>query len=197
MRQIGDRRLRWRRTSRFAEYVGAATWQQRATLSVAVAGGLACVYLVVHLLGLEIRVPGLDAPEGTPAFVASPPAHRQQLVVHVPAAVLGERPRAERRAHGGTKSLTRSRRTAAPEVVETPAAAPPTSEAPAPAPPAADAPAPPPQAAAAPAQPPSVDAATVTVAPDVALPPLPEIGLPTVELPPVPPVPPVALPTLP
>jgi hypothetical protein len=194
MRQIGDRRLRWRRTPRFAEYVGAATWQQRTTLFAAFVGGLTCVYLVVHLLGLEFRVPGLDAPASTPAFVAAPRAQRHPLVVHVPVAVLAERPSA-RRTHERKQPVTRSRHATAPEAVAPSAAAPPSTEAPAPEPPPADAPAPPPQEPAAPVQPPPVvEAATAALAPVPSLPPLPELGVPSVELPPVPPV---ALPAFP
>lgn len=205
MRQIGDRRLRWRRAPRLAEYVGAATWQQRATLSVAVAGGLACVYLVMYLLGLEIRVPGLDPPASTPAFVAAPSAQRQPDVVHVPAAVLARRTSA-RRAPEPAKSVTPSRPVVAREAPTVPAAPPPATEAPVPAPapapvpvpvpPPADAPAPtpPPQETPAPVQPPLVEPENVVVVPAPALPSLPELGVPNVELPPVPSV---ALPTLP
>jgi hypothetical protein len=198
MRQIGDRRLRWRRAPRFAEHVGAATWQQRATLSFALVGGLICVYLVVHLLGLEIRVPGLDAPARTPAFVAAPQAARQLPAVTVRVTVPTARPRAARPTRVRPATLTRSRRVPAPPpppVVQGPVSQP-TPAGPAPAaPPSTQAPAPPPQATPAAAAPPLV--APVVVEPAPSLPELPK--LPELPVPSVPPLPalPVPLPTVP
>jgi hypothetical protein len=197
MRQIGDRRLRWRRVPRFAEYIGAATWQQRATLSGAIVGGLMCAYLVVHLLGLEIRVPGLDAPARTPAFVATPQASRhRQVTLTVHSTVLAARPRTARPSRVRPTTVRRSRRAQAPPVVESPPAQPPAS-APA-APPTPKAPASPPQATPAAAEPPL--AAPVIVEPAPSLPELPKLPeLPELPLPSVPAAPalPVDLPVLP
>jgi hypothetical protein len=202
MRQTGDRRPRGRRAPRYvAEYVGAATWQQRATLSLAVVGGVACAYLVVHLLGLEIRVPGLAAPARTPAFVPGPAVSRPQIALRSPAERPATRPvakQAPRRPLHVTRSRPSAARPAAGEasVPTAPTSAP---EAPAPTPPPAQ-PRPAPPDTGASVEPPVAAAAIVpaatalpTVSPP-ALPALPELPVPSVE--PVPTLP-VPLPTIP
>jgi hypothetical protein len=200
MRQIGDRRPRWRRAPRHvAEYVGAATWQQRATLSVAVVGGVTCAYLVAHLLGLEIRVPGLAAPARTPAFVSSRTPSRPQIALRSPA----ERPAARHVATPAGRRpihVTGSRRSAAPPAgVEASAPPAPAPQAPAPTlPPVQPPPAPPNSGAS--AEPPLASAAIVPAPPPLpavsppALPALPELPVPNLEQVPTLPVP---LPTIP
>ena len=201
MRQIGDRRLRWRRAHFVGEYLEAATWQQRATLCAAVVGGLTCAYLVVHLLGLEIRVPGLAAPDRTPAFVPAPRAARQPVALrsrsHAPAARPASKP-----ARARVVRVARSRPLPAPQAgAETSVAQAPEAEAPVspPPPPPAPRPGPQPPPTGAGAEP-ALAAAVVPPAPPPpavsppALPPLPQVQVPSVEVPPVPSVP---LPTVP
>jgi hypothetical protein len=200
MRRIGDRRLRRRRTPRHvAEYVGAATWQQRATLSVALAGGLTCAYLVVHLLGIEIRVPGLAAPARTPAFVSSPAPARPEIALPSPS----ERPVARAVARAPRRRpihVIRARPAAAPPAAVEASAPPPPAAAPTP-PPVQPRPAPTDTGAS--AEPPPAVAAIVPIAPPPppppvsppALSPLPELPLPVPSV--EPPALPVPLPTIP
>lgn len=195
MHGVGDRHLRWRREPRFvADYVGAATWQQKGTLVVALLGGATCAYLMIHVLGLDVRIPGLPPSPRIAAAAPAPPASPPHAARDAARArALEEHAKAPEPSHVGRPAATTRPPTfprGAP--AEGPARQPPVEALPESAPPPDGAPAAPP--------PPPDAVAIVAVAPSALVPTAP-------QLPPVPELPsagtdlvstlPVAVPTIP